>query len=230
MSGFSITAESRRLGVGAKGWLRAHRWWLLRRASQATALAVFMAGPMAGLWLTRGNFASSEILGVFPFSDPFILLQSVAAGMVPAQVATLGAALIVTLYLIVGGRAYCGWICPVNVVTDAAHWLREKLGITRDRKLDRRTRVWILAAALLASFLTGTIAWEFVNPVSVLQRGLIFGMGAGWAIVLAVFMLDLFVTRRGWCSHLCPVGAFYGAVGTASIIRVAAVRREDCTN
>jgi ferredoxin-type protein NapH len=33
----------------------------------------------------------------------------------------------------------------------------------------------VLAAA------TGTIAWELVNPVSMLHRGLIFGIGApGW--------------------------------------------------
>lgn len=226
----SLTAAARAEGVAAKGWLRAHKWWFLRRLTQMTALGVFMAGPFAGLWLVRGNFASSEILGVLPLSDPFIALQSLAAGMVPASVALLGAGLIALFYVIVGGRAYCGWICPVNVVTDAAYWLREKLGITRDRKLDRRTRLWVLAGALLASLLSGTIAWEFVNPVSLLQRGLIFGLGAGWTVIAAVFLLDLLITRRGWCGHLCPVGAFYGLVGKASLVRVAATRRADCTN
>ncbi len=224
------TAAARVEGVAAKGWLRAHKWWFLRRLTQIAALGVFMAGPLAGLWIVRGNFASSEILGVLPLSDPFIALQSLAAGMVPASVALLGAGLIALFYVVVGGRAYCGWICPVNIVTDSAYWLREKLGITRDRKLDRRTRLWVLAGALLASLLSGTIAWEFVNPVSLLQRGLIFGLGAGWTVIAAVFLLDLLVTRRGWCGHLCPVGAFYGLVGKASLVRVAAARRKDCTN
>ncbi|ACK81482.1 quinol dehydrogenase ferredoxin subunit NapH [Methylorubrum extorquens] len=226
----NLTVDARAEGVAAKGWLRAHKWWFLRRFTQITALGVFMAGPLAGLWLVRGNFASSEILGVLPLSDPFIALQSLAAGMVPASVALLGAGLIALFYVMVGGRAYCGWICPVNIVTDTAQWLREKLVITRDRKLDRRTRLWVLAGALLASLLSGTIAWEFVNPVSLLQRGLIFGLGAGWTVIAAVFLLDLLVTRRGWCGHLCPVGAFYGLVGKASIARVAAARRGDCTN
>ena len=226
----SLTAAARAEGVEAKGWLRAHKWWFLRRLTQIAALGVFMAGPLAGLWLVRGNFASSEILGVLPLSDPFITLQSLAAGRMPASVALLGAVFILLFYLVVGGRAYCGWICPVNIVTDTAYWLREKLGITRDRKLDRRTRLWVLAGALLASLLSGTIAWEFVNPVSLLQRGLIFGLGAGWTIVVAVFLLDLLVTRRGWCGHLCPVGAFYGIVGKVSFVRVAASKRQDCTN
>lgn len=226
----SLIANSRMQGVQAKGLLRAHKWWLLRRLSQATALLVFMLGPIAGIWIVRGNFASSELLGTIPLSDPFIALQSIAAGNTPTALALIGAATIVLLYVIIGGRAYCGWVCPVNVVTDTADWLREKLGITRDRKLDRRTRVLIMLCALLGSIFTGTIAWEMINPVSILQRGLIFGMGAGWFVVLAVFLLDLFVTRRGWCSHICPVGAFYGVIGRASVVRVAATRRESCTN
>lgn len=230
MSSFSVTSQSRQLGVEAKGWLRAHKWWLLRRCSQVSALLLFIAGPVAGLWLVRGNFASSKVLGVLPLTDPFIVLQSLVAGVPPAGLAAVGAILILLFYVFVGGRAYCSWICPVNIVTDTAFWLREKLGITRDKKLDRRTRLWILIAALLASLATGSIAWEFVNPVSILQRGLIFGLGAGWIIILAVFLLDLVVTRRGWCSHLCPVGAFYGVVGRTSVVRVAAARREDCTN
>lgn len=230
MMRLNLIAEARAEAIATKGLLRSHKWWLLRRLSQIVALGVFMAGPLAGLWLARGNFASSEILGVLPLSDPFITLQSVLAGTVPGSRALLGAGLIVLIYVAVGGRAYCGWICPVNIVTDTAHWLREKLGITRDRKLDRRTRLWILIGALVASWLTGTIAWEFVNPVSLLQRGLIFGLGAGWMIVAAVFLLDLLVTRRGWCGHLCPVGSFYGILGTSSIARVEASLRQDCTN
>ena len=230
MSGFRLTADARLDAVSAKGWLRAHKWWLLRRASQISALGVFAAGPLFGIWIMRGNFASSELLGLVPFADPFIFLQSVSAGFAPAGIAVLGAGLIALLYLIVGGRAYCGWVCPVNIVTDTAYWLRVKLGVTRDRMLDRRTRWWILGGTFLASFLTGTIAWEFVNPISILQRAFIFGLGTGWVIVLAVFLLDLLVTRRGWCSHLCPVGAFYGIIGKASLTRVAATQRADCTN
>lgn len=171
--------DARKPSVAARGWWRSHKWWLLRRSSQVAAMAVFMLGPWLGLWLVRGNFASSVVLGVVPLSDPYILLQSTVAGHGLAPTALIGAGLILALYLVVGGRAYCAWVCPVNVVTDSAHWLREKTGLTRDRKLDRRTRLVVLAATLLAALLTGTIAWEFVNPVSMMQRGLITGVGLG---------------------------------------------------
>lgn len=225
-----LIGENRRESMAARGWLAAHKWWLLRRASQLTALAVFMAGPWLGIWLVRGNFASSEIGGVLSLSDPFVLAQSLAAGMTLAAPALAGAAIIVGFYLLVGGRAYCGWICPVNIVTDTAQWLREKTGFNRDRKLSRRTRLAILGGALLASALTGTLAWEYVNPVTLLQRALISGIGIGWALVVAVFLLDFLVSRRAWCSHLCPMGAFYGLIGRFSFTRVAAARREACTD
>lgn len=225
-----LIGEHRRLSLAAHGWFGAHRWWLMRRTSQIAVMALFMLGPWAGIWLARGNFASSEILGVLRLTDPYILLQSGVAGMQLAAPALIGAAIVLLFYVIVGGRAYCGWVCPVNVVTDTAHWLREKTGLTRDRKLDRRSRLQILAGTLVASALTGTIAWEFVNPVTMMQRGLISGVGIGWGVVLAVFLLDLFVSRRAWCSHLCPVGAFYGVLGKAGLLRVSARDRDACTD
>ena len=56
--------------VAAKGWLKAHRWLLLRRISQLGILALFMLGPLAGIWLVKGNLNYSLTLGVLPLSDP----------------------------------------------------------------------------------------------------------------------------------------------------------------
>lgn len=225
-----LIADNRRLNMQANGLLRAHKWWLLRRASQITVLGLFTLGPLFGLWLVRGNFGASEILGTIPLADPYVFLQGVVGGTLIVGPAMLGALIVAGFYLLMGGRAYCGWVCPVNIVTDTAFWLREKTGLTRDRKLDKRTRLMVLAGTAVASFVTGTIAWEFVNPVSLLQRAFISGIGLGWGIILAVFLLDLFVSRRAWCSHICPVGAFYGLIGRASVVRVSAARRDACTD
>jgi len=53
-----------------------------------------------------------------------------------------------------------------------------------------------------------------------MQRGIIFGFGSGVAVVLAVFLFDLFGVKNGWCGHLCPLGASYSLLGKASLIRV----------
>jgi ferredoxin-type protein NapH len=216
--------------VEAKGWWLAHKWLLLRRVSQLGILAAFLAGPWFGLWIVKGNLNYSLTLNTLPLADPFILLQSLVTGHVPEKLAIIGVAIVVGFYLLVGGRVYCAWVCPVNLVTDAAAWLRERLGIKGGAHVSRNARYWILALTLLLAGVTGTLAWELVNPVSMLHRGLIFGLGAAWMVVLAVFAFDLFVMSRGWCGHFCPVGACYGLIGKASPLRVSAVKREACND
>jgi ferredoxin-type protein NapH len=83
---------------------------------------------------------------------------------------------------------------------------------------------------LIASAVTGTLVWEMVNPVTMLHRGLIFGMGLAWAVIVVVFLFDLFVMRHGWCGHLCPVGVFYGLIGRLSLTRVKLPAREACND
>lgn len=216
--------------IRAKGWLAAHQWLLARRATQFGVLALFLAGPWLGYWIVKGNLNYSLTLGVLPLADPYVLLQSLIAGHRPERNALIGAAIVLLVYFLVGGRAYCSWVCPVNVVTDAAYRLRARLGVRGGARLVRASRYWILAMTLALALTTGTIAWELVNPVSMLHRGILFGMGASWLIIVAVLLLDLFVAERAWCGYLCPVGAFYSVIGKFSPLRVSAVRRAQCND
>ena len=228
-----MAVPKRRPGAEAtavRGWFASHRWLIARRVSQLGILALFLLGPLAGVWIVEGNLSSSDTLDVLPLTDPYVLLQSLVAGHVAESRALVGAAIVLVFYLLVGGRVYCSWVCPVNPVTDFAAWLRARLGITKSVRIDRSVRYWLLAATLVLAAATGTIAWELVNPVSMLHRGLIYGVGAAWAIVLAVFLFDLLFSHRGWCGHLCPVGAFYGLLGLKSPVRVIAARRGDCND
>ena len=219
-----------REAIAEKGWLAAHKWLILRRLSQASILALFLAGPLAGTWIVKGNLASSLILGELPLTDPYILLQSLAAGHVLAGTAITGAIIVLVFYGWIGGRAYCSWVCPVNVITDAANWGRRRLGLREGVRFARKARYWVLAMSLVAAFATGSLAWELVNPVTIVFRGLVFGLGFAWAVALAVFVFDLLVSARGWCTHLCPMGAFYSLIGTVSVVRVSAMGRDDCTD
>jgi ferredoxin-type protein NapH len=216
--------------VAAKGWLGAHKWLLLRRASQLGILALFLLGPLAGIWIVKGNLTFSYTLDFLPLTDPYILLQSLLTRHLPETKAFVGAAIVLVFYLLVGGRAFCAWVCPVNMVTDAAAWLRQRLGIKGGAHVSRKTRYWILAMTLLLAATTGTLAWELVNPVSMLHRGLIFGIGTAWAVILAIFLLELFVMQDGWCGRLCPMGAFYSLIGKVSLVRAAAVSRAACND
>jgi ferredoxin-type protein NapH len=214
--------------IRSKGWVVAHKWLILRRLSQAFFLGLFLLGPWAGIWIVKGNLSSSLTLDVLPLTDPYLLVQSLAARHWPELTAMTGATIVAATYAFIGGRVYCSWVCPVNPVADGAHWLREKLRIGKGWQPKAGTRLWVLAMTFVVATITGTVAWELLNPVSMLHRGIIFGMGLAWTIVVAVFLFDLFVARHGWCGHLCPVGAFYGLLGSASLLRVAAYKRAAC--
>ncbi|WP_412840590.1 4Fe-4S dicluster domain-containing protein, partial [Aeromonas dhakensis] len=97
-------------------------------------------------------------------------------------------------------------------------------------QFSRSTRYWLLAMVLVAPAIAGVLVWELVNPVSLTLRGLLFGMGAGWALLAVLFLFDLFVVERGWCGHLCPVGAFYALVNRVGFIKISAKGRERCSN
>ena len=213
-----------------KGWLRAQKWLLLRRLSQLGILGLFLLGPLAGIWIVRGSFSASMTLGILPLTDPLIILQSFFAGHTIAATALIGALIVTVFYFLIGGRVYCSWACPVNMVTDAAAWLNRRLDLKKSISISRSVRYWLLGALLILAYLTGTVVWEWLNPVTIFQRGLLFGMGLGWVLVGAIFFLDMFVVRRGWCGHLCPVGALYSLLGFFSILRITAARREECTD
>jgi len=216
--------------IAIKGWWSAHKWLLLRRTAQLGLLALFLVGPWFGIWILKGNLSASLILDTLPLTDPYLLLQSAVAGHWPYKTALIGAGIVLAFYLLVGGRVFCSWVCPLNMVTDAAAWLRRRLGLKGGRVPDARTRFWLLALTLVAALLTGSLVWEWVNPVSMFQRGLIFGFGLTWGIVLAVFLYDLLIAPRGWCGHLCPMGAFYALLNRVTPLRVAAARREACND
>lgn len=213
-----------------KGLWASSRYLVLRRISQLFFLALFLSGPLFGIWIAKGTLASSMTLGVLPLNDPFIFLQSLAARHWPEGVAIVGSGIVLGAYLLFGGRSYCAWVCPVNPVTDLAAWLRRRLGITFTAKIRPELRLYFVGAVLVASAVSGSVAWELINPVTALHRALVFGLWFGAGSTVAIFLFDLLVARQGWCGHLCPVGAFYGQIGRVALLRVAADNRAACND
>jgi len=229
--------------IEKKGWWQAYKWLILRRFSQLSILGLFMMIPICKLispalgyendcalgWILKGNLASSKLFDTIPMTDPMLFLQMLASGFGNIAIdAVIGASIIFVFYLLVGGRVFCSWVCPVNIVTDAAFWLRTKLKLRGGTRFSRNIRYWVLGMVLVLSAVTGSLAYELINPVSMLHRGLFFGMSLGWFVIAGIFLFDLFITKRGWCTHICPMGAFYGLVGKFSPLRVRADARADC--
>lgn len=201
------------------------RWLFWRRTSQLTLWLLFFGTAHWG-WtlfeqpLLRGMLSASELLGHIPLADPFATLQILATRHPPHAELLLGALLVTLLYGVIGGRVFCSWVCPVNIVTDAAAWLRGRLKIKDAIHLSRRLRYWILGLALILSAITGVAAFEWISPVGMTHRGVIYGFGLAWIALLGIFLFDLWVLRHGWCGHLCPLGGFYALLGRIALLRV----------
>ena len=202
------------------------RYVVLRRISQLGILLLFYGtAHWAWQWpgktpLLTGNLSASEFAGLIPMTDPLAALQIFLTGHVLSRESLIGVAVVLGFYLIVGGRAFCAWVCPMNMITDLAGWLRQRLDIRTVMNLPRTLRYIVLAAALVLSSLTGVAAFEWVSPIGMLHWEIIFGFGMGFLALLAIFLFDLLILRDGWCGHLCPLGAFWSMVGRTALIRV----------
>jgi ferredoxin-type protein NapH len=169
------------MALGARIW--SWRYIVLRRLSQFVILLLFF-GTAHWAWefpkktpLLSGNLSASKLMGVVPMADPFAALQIFLAGHVLLKETVIGAAIVMGFYLLVGGRVFCAWVCPVNLVTDLAGWLRGRINIGALFHLNRQVRYYMLAATLVLSVVSGVAAFEWVSPVGMMHREIIFGIG-----------------------------------------------------
>jgi len=209
-----------------------YRYLILRRVTQIGLLVLYFGANAWGWSLLKGNLSSSLILDTVPMSDPYAVLQMIAAGATLATDILIGALVATLFYFLIGGRAFCSWVCPINLVTDFAAFVRELIGMNQlagvKQPASRNLRYWVLALSLVISAIMGVTAFEFISPISMVHRGIVFGIGFGWAAVLIIFLFDLFVLKHGWCGHICPLGGFYSLLGKFSLIRVTHLE-ENCT-
>jgi len=213
-------------------FLKKYRFLFLRRFTQISIILLYLAGNVWGWSFLQGNLSSSLLMGTIPLSDPYAVLQMLFAGAIVSGNLIVGAVIIAIFYALLGGRIFCSWVCPINPITDLASFVRQKLGFNKVQKKQPATRsikYWVLGLSLIISFALGITAFEFISPISMVHRGLVFGLGFGLSAMIVIFLFDLLVLKNGWCGHICPLGGFYSLIGKFSLIRVNH-DSESCTN
>jgi ferredoxin-type protein NapH len=207
-----------------------HRYLLLRRTTQVGILVLFWLGAKGHLGVLTGNLSSSRLLGTIPMSDPYAVLQILATGQPLASTVLVGALVVLAFYAVVGGRVFCGWVCPVDLVRGASHWLKQRFAFGGQFRVDRSTRYWVMVLGVLLSSLLGVAAFEWVSPIGMIHRELIYGPGLGLMMIGVIAGIDLWLVKDGWCGALCPLGAFYSLLGRLARVRVGfdASRRDHC--
>ena len=174
-----------------------------------------------------GSLSSSTVGGV-EVLDPFALLQVAAASKTFALDWLVAAAPVLVVYGLVRGRAFCGWVCPTNLLLEGVDALRRRLGIeVREAPVPRHAKVGVAVGVVAVSALVGFPLFEAFSPIGAINKGILFGSVAGLATLVAVVLAELFWGRRVWCRALCPLGGFYQVLGRVGQVNVR-FDREAC--
>lgn len=167
-----------------------------------------------------GSLSSSTIAGV-TLLDPFVFLQTVVASKTFDLDWLWAIVPVVVVYGLIRGRAFCGWVCPANLLLEIVDALRRKLGIqVNEMPIPRHAKLWIALGVLALSALVSVPVFESFSPVSALGKVALFGSVAGMWTLLAIVLAELFWGHRVWCRSLCPLGGFYEALGHVGQVNV----------
>lgn len=185
-----------------------------------------MVSPLAGFGFFQGTLAAVDIFGL-PLADPLAALQVMLATGVAVPGFIISAAGVSLFYFLLGGRFFCGWICPVYLVTELGDRVRNRVG-TGERPLPLVTKLWTLLLCLAGTLLSGLPFFETLSPIGIVSRAVAFGSYAGLWVLAGIVLFEVFFSRRVWCRSLCPLGGFYALVGRHAPLRVGYLS-ERCT-
>ena len=174
------------------------------------------------LQMLEGTLSGSRFLG-FHMIDPYMTMEVFLATFhMPINI-IIGTTTIVIVYLLVGGRSYCAWVCPYGILSEIGEKWHNTLvnkKIIKSRKFDHRVRHIFWAIFLILSFTSGYIVFETFNVVGILSRMMAYGWSVALIWVVVVFAMEVFFSRRAWCTYICPIGTTYGYIGKVSALRI----------
>lgn len=128
---------------------------------------------------------------------------------------------------LLGGRIFCGWICPLGAINEFVTMISRKSGIRKfelPSSLDTSLRFLkyiVLVVILYTTWRFGTLTFREFDPWAAWMH-----ISVGWSefgygtlVLAATLFLGMFI-ERFWCRYLCPLGAALGLISRFSFIKV----------
>lgn len=207
-----------------------------RRLSQLLALGLIVLLPLLnkkGITWVSGTFYSMAFGPVW-ITDPLIGLQTILISWTADGVLILSVCIPIGVALLFG-RVFCSWLCPQNSVSELVDFLGRKAGIRQLFKLKPtpHCRYAILVLILIATPLAGLPLASLLSApgiISVQAANLVYEgtVGLELGLIGLIIVAELFLARRVWCNHLCPVGSFLGLFRWQKTLKV--VMSEDAAH
>ncbi len=199
-----------------------NKWQRRRWITLILVNVLFLVSYKYDVQLLEGAMTASRFVG-FHMADLNSALQVMLAYKHVVLNLLIGTVTIFIMWLLLGGRTFCSWVCPYHLVSELAEYLHlwlVKKKIIKNHPFHRKTRsVFYVVFALLA-LLSGYTVFETISPTGILSRAIIYGPGIALYWVGALLLFEVFYSRRAWCRYVCPIGITYAVVGVASPLRV----------
>lgn len=149
-----------------------------------------------------------------------LALVSLGTKNIPINLLLSG--LVVISIIVILGRFFCGWMCPLGIMLEYSHLLTDRkkkrvVGILWKNRL----KYAILLAILMISFL-----FDFTPPYLLSHVGMIY---RSMPILALIVFLDILALRFGrtWCNSLCPLGTIIGSLSILNLVKLR-VNQKKC--
>ena len=206
-------------------------WTWSHRLTAAGFFAILVLGQNEWFPWLKGSPTAARWFQAIPFVDPLAALEVVLASR-SLPLAMLPAVCLTLLVAALLGRVFCGWLCPLGLITElngaVAVRLRRWLLLAHIRppviRIPRQTKYWLLTLFLGLSLVSGVPIFTAVSPVNMTVLAVLSAPIVPLAIIGAILVFEHF-SPRAFCRGLCPLGALYSLVGRFGLLRVS-VRSE----
>ncbi|HEB95974.1 MAG TPA: NapH/MauN family ferredoxin-type protein [Sedimenticola thiotaurini] len=199
-----------------------NKWQRRRWATLIAVNLLFVVSYYFDVQLLEGALTASRFVG-FHMADLNSALQVMLAFKHVVLNLIIGTVTVFVLWLLLGGRTFCSWVCPYHLVAEWAEYLHlwlAKKKIVKDHTFNRKVRILFYVLFVLLALVTGYTVFETISPTGILSRALIYGPGVALIWVALLLAFEIFYSRRAWCRYVCPIGVTYGVVGLFSPVRV----------
>ena len=196
---------------------RAKRWILVFIIHLLFFLSFHVDIQMLEGTLNGSRFLGFHLIDVFSTIELFLAQHHLHINII------IGVTTIIVFYLLIGGRSYCAWVCPYGILSEIGEKLRNSLvakKIIKNRKFDHRVKYIFWAGFLAMSAFSGYLVFETFSVVGIMSRFIAYGWSLALVWVLVIFAIEVFFSRRAWCSYICPIGTTYGMIGKISAMRI----------